>query len=344
MAHRDIIVIGGSAGAVETTVRLVRDFPPDLPCAVFIVVHFPPDSLSVLPRILSRAGPLPAEHATDGEPIRIGRIYVAPPNCHLMIQPGHISVRTGPRENRSRPAIDPLFRTAAAVYGPRVIGVILSGTLSDGAAGLRRIREAGGIALVQEPADAFYPDMPRNALTYAGADQTLPLSDLGPAIVEAAGTPSEDSPVTDDLISPATHAETGGTADLGAAEVEARLTDRQTNPGTPSTQTCPECHGTLWETNQNGLTQYRCRIGHAYSAENLIAHQSEVLEAALWTALRALEEHAALARRLSAKASDKGHQHSAGAFAEQAVDSEHHAAVLRGVLERGSTVMSRVAS
>jgi two-component system chemotaxis response regulator CheB len=249
-------------------------------------------------------------------------------------------VRLGPRENHSRPSIDPLFRTAAAVYGPRVIGVILTGTLSDGAAGLRRIREAGGLAIVQDPDDAFYPDMPRNALTYAGADHVLPLSDLAPAIIKAAGMAPEEADVTDEP----TGAAAGASAELGATEAEVRLADRDTNPGIPSTQTCPECHGTLWETNEDGLTEYRCRIGHAYSSENLIAHQAEVLEAAMWTALRALEEHAALARRLAAKAFDQGRQHSAAAFAEQAVDSEHHAAVFRGVLERGSAAISRVAS
>lgn len=342
MAHRDIIVIGGSAGAVEASGRLVRDLPADLPCAVFLVVHFPPDSLSVLPRILSRAGPLPAEHPSDGDPIRTGHIYVAPPNCHLMLERGQIRVRSGPRENRSRPAIDPLFRTAAAVYGRRVIGVILTGTLGDGAAGLRRIREAGGLAIVQDPDDAFYPDMPRNALTYAGANLVLPLSAIAPAIVEAAGAAPEEENVTEERTAPTAGA--GPTTEIGATEAEVRLTDRHTNPGTPSTQTCPECHGTLWETNEEGLTHYRCRIGHAYSAENLIAHQTEVLEAAMWTALRALEEHAALARRLSAKAVDQEHPHSAAAFAEQAADSEHHAAVLRGVLERGSAAITRVAS
>ncbi|MEW6299650.1 MAG: chemotaxis protein CheB [Thermodesulfobacteriota bacterium] len=144
MPHRDIVVIGASAGGVEALAQLVRSLPGDLPAALFVVVHFPPQGMSILPHILNRAGPLPAGHASDGESIRPGRIYVAVPDYHLLVKHGHVRVVRGPKEHYSRPAVDPLFRSAAHAYGPRVIGVILSGNLGDGTAGLMAVKAGGG--------------------------------------------------------------------------------------------------------------------------------------------------------------------------------------------------------
>src|SRR5499425_33436 len=173
MPGHDIIVIGASSGGIESLQAVVAGLPRDLAASLFVVLHVPADGDSGLPRILSHAGPLPATHAKDNEPVQRGRIYVAPPDFHLLLRSGYVRIRRGPRENRHRPAIDPLFRTAARIYDSRVIGIILSGHLDDGAAGLRAIRSRGGIGIIQSPDDAFAPEMPASALEYGGADYVL---------------------------------------------------------------------------------------------------------------------------------------------------------------------------
>jgi two-component system, chemotaxis family, protein-glutamate methylesterase/glutaminase len=328
MAGRDIVVVGGSAGSIEAVTELVRGLPEDFPGSVFVVVHFPGGVPSTLPRILSRAGALTAHHAADGEPIEPGRIYVAPPDCHLLLADGHVRAMRGPKENGHRPAIDPLFRTAAHSFGARVVGVVLSGNLNDGTAGLLSIKQHGGLAVVQSPDSALYPSMPRSAIAHVAVDHVLPPSLIPTLLTELALQPAhtlEVTPMDNEF-----HSEEG--AD------EFALVDRHVQPGVPSTMACPECHGVLWEVKEGDLVRFRCRVGHAYSDEALLVHQSEQLEAALWTALRALEEHTALARRLAARANSRGHSHSASAFTEQAMDAEHHASVIRNVLQTGIRV------
>jgi len=322
------VVIGGSAGSIEVLAELVGGLPRDFPGSIFVVVHFPGSVTSTLPRILSRSGPLAARHPEDGEPIQPGRIYVAPPDCHLLISDAHIRLTRGPKENGHRPAVDPLFRTAALSYGPRVQGVILSGNLNDGTAGLLRIKQLGGAAMVQDPETALYQGMPRSALEHVAVDHVLPIEEIPSMVAELARRPiqSEVNAMSED------------TSDAQTDEIAAA--DRQQQPGIPSTMACPECHGVLWEAREEDLVQFRCRVGHAYSAEALLVHQSEQLEAALWTALRALEEHSALARRLAARADSRGHRHSASSFTEQAMDAEHHASVIRTVLNAGIRIES----
>jgi two-component system chemotaxis response regulator CheB len=319
--------VGGSAGSIEVLADLVRGLPPDFPGSLFVVVHFPGSVRSTLPRILSRAGPLLAQHPRDGEPIEPGRIYVAPPDCHMHLSDGHVHFTRGPKENGHRPAVDPLFRTAALNYGPRVVGVILSGNLNDGTAGLLRIKQSGGVAIVQDPDTALYQGMPRSAIEHVAVDHVLPEHEISGLLDELARRPAEQAEVSMPEQFPL-----DGTAD------EVAETDRHKQPGVPSTMACPECHGVLWEVKEEELVQFRCRVGHAYSAEALLVHQSEQLEAALWTALRALEEHSALARRLAARAQGRGHHHSASSFTEQAMDAEHHASVIRTVLDSGVRV------
>jgi two-component system chemotaxis response regulator CheB len=325
MVGRDIVVIGGSAGSIEAVTEVVRGLPPDFPAAVFVVVHFPGSVSSTLPRILSRAGPLVARHAREGELIEPGRIYVAPPDCHLHLNDGHTRLTKGPKENGHRPAIDPLFRTAAHSYGPRVVGVVLSGNLNDGTAGLLVIKQRDGIAIVQSLETALYSGMPRSAMEHVAVDQVLAPSEIPFLLSELAAEPVPHLKVVP------------MSQDLPALEQvdEFAVADRHTQPGLPSTMTCPECHGTLWEVKDEDLVRFRCRVGHAYSDEALLVHQSEQLEAALWTGLRALEEHSALARRLAARANARGHTHSASTFTEQAMDAEHHASVIRTVLHKG---------
>jgi two-component system chemotaxis response regulator CheB len=303
----------------------VGGLPADYPGSIFVVVHFPGSVKSTLPRILTRSGPVPAHHARDGEPVQPGRIYVAPPDCHLVLSNGQVRVVRGPKENGHRPAVDPLFRSAALSYGRRVVGVILSGNLNDGTAGLLRIKQRGGVAVVQDPDTALYQGMPRSAIDHVAVDHVLPIEEISTLVTDLVHQPLESLEVSgmpEEL-----------TLDNSADEVA--IADRQTQPGVPSTMACPECHGVLWEVKEEELVQFRCRVGHAYSAEALLVHQSEQLEAALWTALRALEEHTALARRLAARALGRGHSHSASAFTEQAMDAEHHASVIRVVLDKG---------
>jgi two-component system, chemotaxis family, protein-glutamate methylesterase/glutaminase len=324
MAGRDIVVMGASAGGLDGMVEVVRRLPENFPGSVFVVIHFPASVTSTLPTILARAGPLPARHARDGEPIRPGVIYVAPPDCHLTILDSRLRLSRGPRENGFRPAIDPLFRTAARSFGPRVVGVLFSGNLNDGTAGLLVIKQRGGVAIVQSPETALYTSMPQSALQHVAVDYVLPPGEMAACLSEMAGESVTVSEVP-----------MGEPENTRSASDEAARADRETQPGIPSTMSCPECHGVLWEVNDSELVRFRCRVGHAYNEEGLLVHQAENLEAALWTALRALEEHAALGRRLGCRAQLRGNALSASKFTEQAMDAEHHAAVIRSVLESG---------
>lgn len=198
MPGHDIVVVGASAGGVETLVKLVEKLPADLPASVFVVLHIPAQNPSLMPEILSRSGRLKAVHPRDGEAIQQGCIYIAPPDLHLLVEQGHVHLLRGPKENRHRPAIDPLFRSAAAAYGPRVVGVVLTGSLDDGTAGLLAIKRLGGIAIVQDPADALYPSMPLNALEHVNVDYKLPVSEIGPLIAHLAYEPvGKELPTTD---------------------------------------------------------------------------------------------------------------------------------------------------
>ena len=322
MAARDIIVIGASAGGVEALTRVVRALPRGFPASLFVVCHFPPGGKSVLPTILSKAGPLLAAHATDGEPFDPGQIYVAPPDRHLLLEPGNrMRLTRGPRENHHRPAVDPLFRSAARHYGERVIGVVLTGSLYDGAAGLLAVRGAGGFALVQDAHDALVAAMPQNATQLAGADRVVRLDDLGPALVG--------------LVRGAAAAPAGGAA-VDPMETMPAVVDRDmaeqirgARRGGVSVFTCPECGGALWQVDQTGLTQFRCHVGHAYNGEALLAEQSEVLEAALWTATRTFKEKMVLSRQLAELERAKGDAAAAARFDEQAAQAEQYAHLIQ---------------
>jgi len=304
---------------VEAFQQLVRPLPQNFSAAIFIVLHIPMDFESMLPRILSRAGALPATHALDGESIRHGHIYVAPPDRHLMLEEGMVRVKRGPRENRHRPAIDPLFRTAARVYGPRVLGVVMSGQLDDGAAGLRVIRSRGGTAIVQDPADAQSSQMPQSALQYGGADHVLPASEIGPCLVQlvakCAGGPMKKSASSSER--------------PDSAENNRGVASPEEGEGTPSTFTCPDCHGTLWEMREGDLVRFRCRVGHAFTINTLAEEQETSVENALWAAMRALDEKSALSRRLAENTTAAG---MAERLHEQAETDRTHADLIRNML------------
>jgi two-component system chemotaxis response regulator CheB len=300
---RDIVVIGASAGGVEALTHIARHLDPNIPAALFAVLHIG-RSRSLLPEILARASRLIIRHPNDGEPIRNGHWYIAPPDHHLILEEGgRVRLFRGPNENGTRPAIDPLFRSAAEVFGNRVIGVILTGTLDDGVAGLAAIKAAGGIAIVQDPAGALCAGMPRRALETVNVDFCVPLVQIPGVILET--------------VQGAGVAETAGTG---------RPTE---HPGPLSGFTCPECNGALWQEEEGGVLRFRCRVGHRYSTDAMLSAQDDSVERALWAAVRALEERAALARRLANNAEDLRNPRSVAWFVERSRAAEEHALVLR---------------
>src|SRR3954465_10296526 len=284
MVTKDIVVVGASAGGMNALEKLVAGLPRDLPAAVFVVWHLSPGVRSVLPKVLTRAGPLPAEHPRDGDAIRPGRIYVAPNDHHLLLERGYMRVTKGPKENRFRPALDPLFRSAAYVYGTRVIGVVLSGALDDGTAGLWTIKLRGGTAIAQEPSDAGMRSMPLSALNNVDVDHKAPAAEIG------------------ELIGRLVHEEAGPAPELPEAsrrrlEHEIRIAEEHNaldeqimSYGALSPFTCPECHGVLTALRDGRIERYRCHTGHAFSRDALLAATGEQVEARLWDAVRALDE------------------------------------------------------
>ncbi len=324
MPNRDIVVIGASAGGIEALQDLCSRLPADLDATILIAMHTSPHSNGLLPRVLSRAGPLDAIHPQDRQPIRKGLIYVAPPDHHLLVERGYVRVIQGPRENHSRPAIDPLFRSAAAAYGPRVIGVILTGLLDDGTSGLMVVRAHGGSAVVQDPRTAMFPAMPTNALERVPEAYVASLVDISSLLLTLISeqVPDATSVPLADLAKRETRI-----AELDMSEVE-----KESHVGTPSTFACPECGGVLWEIDQEGLLRYRCRVGHAYTAKHLDEEQRHTIEVALWSALRALEESASLYRRMAQRVHDSLHHETEAAYQERAANAAENARNLRDFL------------
>lgn len=334
MPGHDLIVIGGSAGAVEVLSVLVAGLPADLPAAVCVVVHQPAYAESRLAEILSKAGPLPAVPACDGAPLLPGTVHVAIPDRHLLVMrgpgdgPGTIRLTRGPRENRTRPAVDPLFRSAALAYGPRTIAVVLSGALDDGTAGLWAVRDRGGLAVVQDPADAPVASMPSSALAEAGADHVVPVRRMGALLAELARLPA----------GPAGDAHPTEVGQELVREVAVAAIDEDTHAqteryGQPSRFSCPDCGGVLWNTSsQGGPPCFRCDTGHAFSPAALAESQTESVEAALWASLRALENKAELARGRADRARRRGLASLAQRYSVQGEAAQQHAAAVRALL------------
>lgn len=320
--HRDIVVIGASAGGLSALLELVRGLPEDFPAAIFVVVHTSPDNPGILPQILRRAGSLPAVLAADHQAIAVGRIYVAPPDHHLILKYGHVRVTRGPRENGFRPAVDPMFRTAARAYGPRVIGVVLSGGLNDGTHGLSLIVAHGGLGVAQDPQDALIPSMPLSAIQNVEVARVLKAVDLAPALIEMVHEPIQEPapPMSSDNPD---IAETGDSLRVHTPE------------GAPAPYTCPECGGALWEVEEgSNLLRFRCHVGHAFTAEVLLSEQDANFDNALWRALRALEENAALSRRMAERADRAGMLDLARKYNTSSDEVEESARVIRNVLQR----------
>jgi two-component system, chemotaxis family, protein-glutamate methylesterase/glutaminase len=289
MQNRHLIVIGASAGGIEALRELVAQLPADFPAPIAVVLHTAPQAPGVLHEILARSGALPAVSPSSGERLKSGHIYVAPPDFHLLIEPGMVRITKGPRENRFRPAIDPLFRSAAQVYGPRAIGVILTGNLDDGTAGLWAIKQLGGVAVVQDPDDAMFPSMAESAIRHVNVDHVVPLSAIGPVLVSLVRQPAAAETA---------HRPTNLDLEVRIAKEEDPIRAGVTHMGQPSTFACPECHGVLLQMKEAGRVRFRCHTGHAYSAESLLAEISEGIENALWNAIRSMQEGALLMREL----------------------------------------------
>ena len=306
---RDIVVVGGSAGAVDAVTRFAGMLPAELPAAVFVVIHVSALYRSRLPEILARHGPLPAQHAVDGETYSAGRIYIAPPNRHLILEDGHTRLLDGPRENGVRPAIDPLFRSAAR-FGPRVIGVVLSGTLDDGAVGLLELKSKGGLAMVQAPEDAAYPEMIRNAMEIAKPQFVGSLEELAGYIAEA--VLGGDGMLSD--------VEGGETPEL-------RDGDKL-----PVALTCPDCGGPIYAAP--GSLKFACKVGHQYGPESFYEKQREQVERAMWAALRSLKEQEDFAAQLAERSDKRGLPTVASRFRQRQEEAAAHATKLEELLTR----------
>jgi two-component system chemotaxis response regulator CheB len=323
MAKRDIIAIGGSAGSGPVLKRIVSELPSDIPASIFVSTHVPTNSGAYLADALSSMSTLPVSHAIDGQPIERGHIYVAAPDRHLLLIDGTIRLGEGPRENMVRPSIDPLFRSAALSYGPRAVGVVLTGMLNDGAAGLHAIKAVGGTAVVQHPLDAEADQMPLAALEATDADHVAAAADLAEVITRVAR--SDAGPATQAPASLELEVEIAAGARLGS--------DTLLEIADPSTLTCPDCNGVLSELRAERPLRYRCQIGHASTAE-VLAARIEGVDEAVRIAMRVMEERVTLVERMARDARDTGRRAIAELYEARAVEYRRYAATLReaGVL------------
>lgn len=321
MAKRDIIVIGASAGGVEALKTVISGLPAALPATVLVVLHIPASSPSRLSAILARAGKLTVAQPRVDARLQPGWLYVAPPDHHLTLRGDLAHLSRGPRVNGFRPAVDPLFQTAAREAGPRVIGVVLSGGLDDGTGGMASIQRGGGATVVQDPSDALHSAMPRSVLEQMTVDRVLPAARIARALVELAGQTVPDRS-SSSRTSPAHEAEDSETERIAPGD--------QLRPG--SGYTCPECHGALWQTGAEG-SRFRCRVGHEYTPEGLFCAQSAALESSIWAAYRALGESASLAHRLARRARGQGLFHLAERYERRRADARERAEQVRHMLE-----------
>ena len=326
--RHDIVVIGASSGGVEALMGLAGGLPGDLPAAVFVVLHLSEESPSGLPEILDRSGPLEVVRAQDGERVEKGRVYVAPPGYHMLLEDERVRVTRGPKENRHRPAVDSLFRSAAVAYGPRVVGAVLTGADGDGTAGLLAVKRRGGVAVVQDPEDALFAGMPESALEHVDVDYRLPLAKIAPLLARlsceevSAEKEGAQHTVPEDM---EFESKVAGLDPAGAVGSDYQI-------GELSHYTCPDCSGPLYEIRDGKLLRYRCRVGHAYTAEGVLEEKAEALENALYMALDALEESAAMSRTLAARAREQKQGYAASRFEERARRTGEQVGLIRRAL------------
>ena len=322
---RSLVVVGASAGGVEPLQRVLDALAADLPAAVCVALHVPATG-SRLPEILNRRGKLRATHAVDGEPLLAGRIYVAPPDRHLLVREGTCVVVRGPRENNARPAIDPLFRSAALDFGPASVAVVLSGSRDDGAAGAAAVSAQGGCVIVQDPEEADFPGMPGSTVARDHPDRVLPTAEIAAAIERAVRRLTQEPHVSD-------NGRDEMSIETSYAQLDDETIERPDQLGVSSAFSCPACGGVLWEID-DGLHRFRCRVGHAYTAEGVLNEESEEIDKALWAAFRALHERADLSTRTARRSSGS----IAERFESNAREALDQAELIRRILlERDAT-------
>ncbi|MEN3376652.1 MAG: two-component system, chemotaxis family, protein-glutamate methylesterase/glutaminase [Hyphomicrobiales bacterium] len=319
MTNRDIIVIGGSAGASAPLKAILGRFPADLPAAVFVVLHIPARGIGILSTVASAAGVLPVRQAEAGMTVERGHVYIGAPDHHLLVVEGRIMLGRGPAENMVRPAIDPLFRSAALSYGPRVIGVVLSGLLSDGAAGLNAIKRCGGLALVQDPVDAIADEMPLRALEASSVDLCVPSARMGDVLSELTREAAGQSlPVPPDI-----------RLEVEIAAGERIDTPRLGDIADPAALTCPQCGGVLSKLKLEDPLRFRCQVGHAFTADVLAKEQEGRVDEALRIALRIIEERAELVHRMAEDGRRSGRRAVAELYTARAEEYRHYADTIR---------------
>lgn len=319
------MVVGASSGGLEALRTLVGGLPAQYPGSLFIVLHTSPDSPGVLADILDQASPLPVRYANDGERIEAGRIYVARPDHHLVLEPGVTRVTRGPKENRFRPAVDPLFRSAAQVYGPRAVGVILTGGLDDGTSGLWTIKQLGGTTIVQEPREAIAPSMPLNAIQHVRIDYRLLVADIPDQLIALAATEADEQPHS---IPDSVHTEVGIAAEMDA--IEAGVTEL----GSPSVYACPDCQGVLLQLKESGRLRFRCHTGHAHTVSSLLEEMDERIEESLWSSLRGIQERELLLREVAKHVSELDHGATAEELRVRAEETRDRAELVRRAVQR----------
>lgn len=325
MKNRNVVVIGASMGGVEALTRLLRGLPADFPAGICIVLHIAAGSSATLAASFDRHCALPVATAKDAENFSEGHVYLAPPDQHLILKDDHLRLFRGPRENCVRPAIDPLFRSAGAEYGARVIGVVLTGLLNDGSSGLAAIKRCGGVAVIQDPDEAAFPDMPVNAQRATDVDYSEALDDLPELLNRLVREEAAVSPkVPEDI-----------RLEVDIAERIMSNVPRENTLGQPAPLGCPECGGPLWEMDDAAVKRYRCHVGHGYTAETLLADQSDAVEKALWVALRTLEERARMLRGMADNERERGRKHTLVGYDKRAEEAEEHAASIRSLLLSG---------
>ena len=320
MTKRNIIVVGTSAGGVEALCELNRHLPKDLDASLFVVMHI--GTASMLPQILSRCGNLPAVCAEDQKRYKHGCIYCAPAHCHLSIKDHTTILTRGPRENGHRPAIDVLFRSAARTHRSKVVGVVLSGGLDDGSAGLYAIKARGGVAIVQDPSEAVTPNMPQNALDMVDIYFCLPVRQIADVLVQ----------MTNGKATNITESPNGGTSAEDQATADHPTVEP---PGDQIPITCPECNGPIYEVKNGELAHFQCFVGHRFSPESFSEQHTEALERALWTAIRKLKERVVLHKELvERKKRNTGEEELKKRLEESVTTAESDLKLLREILER----------
>lgn len=324
MIKRNIVVIGASAGGFEALKKIIKNIPSDFSPSVFIVWHMSPDVRGILPEIFNKLNSIHAANACDREPIMPNRIYVAPPDHHLLLEDGHVRVTHGPKENRFRPAVDPLFRSAAYAYGNQVIGIILSGGLDDGTAGLWSIKSSGGIAIVQDPIDAEVSSMPESALREVNVDYCVPVHSMAELLVRLTTEeiPEEIIQLKDDKTK----------IEINIALEENAMKKGSLDIGTLSPYACPECHGVLSKIIDGNIARFRCHTGHAYSADTLMAALSEKIEDNLYGAIRGMDESVLLLNHLGDDCAETNQLQLAAVYFRKAIEIQDRSVTIRNAV------------